>query len=140
MPCVIFAVEMRTSEDGGVNFVPAPRTTTDMPALLAPESAADTPAASAGSKICVFIESKSLRDTRALDRMRAIRTRNLAAQPRRRKHLSGIADAGRGERAAYKLHRVEVVGREHPRHVPLLGDADAVSAGEGSARLDAVSQ
>ena len=40
----------------------------------------------------------------------AVRTGDLAAEPRRRKHLARIAEPGRIEGAAHRLHRVEVVG------------------------------
>ena len=59
---------------------------------------------------------------------------------RRRKHLAGIADAGRIERAAHQLHRVEIGRRKHLRHRRRLVGADAVLARDRPAGLDAVRQ
>jgi hypothetical protein len=63
--------------------------------------------------------------------------RHLAAQPRGGEDLARVAQAGRVERAPDQLHGVQVVGAEHPRHVPGLVNADAVLAGDRAAVLQA---
>jgi hypothetical protein len=60
---------------------------------------------------------------------------HLAAQPGSGKYLARVAQAGRVERAPDQLHGVQVVGAEHPRHVPGLVHADAVLAGDRAAVL-----
>src|ERR1044072_6790439 len=59
------------------------------------------------------------------ERMLAVRTRDLAAQARCRHDLAGIREAGRVERAAQALERVEIGLAEHLRHVLLLVDPPA---------------
>jgi hypothetical protein len=63
--------------------------------------------------------------------------RHLAAQPGGGEDLARVAQAGRVERAPDELHGVQVVGAEHPRHVPGLVHADAVLAGDRAAMLQA---
>src|SRR6188472_3661099 len=82
--------------------------------------------------------SEHLRQTGFLQRVRAlVPARHLAAQPRGREDLAGVGQVRRVERAAQRLHGVEVVVGEHPRHVLRLVHADAVLAGDGPAVLDA---
>src|SRR5262245_27293264 len=76
-----------------------------------------------------------LRQAGPLHRVFAIRSRHLAAQPRRREDLPGIAEIARIERGPDSPHRLEVVLREHPRHVLRLVGADAVLPRDGSAGL-----
>src|SRR5262245_43758557 len=128
MPLVSFAVEMTTSEGGGVNLVPEPRTTTDRLSLFAVCSAAATPAASTGSKICGGISSEPLRQPGTLGWMLPIGAGHFAAQPGSREDLAGVADSRRIESASHELHRVEIRLGEHLRHVALLVHADAVFA------------
>ena len=47
----------------------------------------------------------------------AVPAGHLAAQPRRREDLARVGQPVRVERAPHQLHRVQVVGGEHPRHV-----------------------
>src|ERR1043166_2262089 len=138
IPPSSFAIEMRVSEGGGVNLLPEPRTTTDKLSLLAACSAAATAAASVGSRTCGRIRSAPLRESGSFDRMLTIGSGHFAAEARSGEDLAGIADAGRIERAAHELHRVEVGLGEHLRHVELLVDANAVFAGNCAAGFDAV--
>src|SRR5436190_11569396 len=75
-----------------------------------------------------------------LDWMRAVWSGNLAAEPRRRKDLAWIAQPLGIERAAHGQHDVEVVRREHLRHVFGLVGADAMFTGQRAAGVDAVLQ
>ena len=63
--------------------------------------------------------------------------RYLAAQPGGGEDLARVAQAGRVERAPDQLHRVQVVGAEHLRHVPGLVHPDPVLAGDRAAVLQA---
>src|SRR5205807_1127317 len=65
------------------------------------------------------------------------REAELAATARRRKDLAGVRQTGRVERVLDAPHRGEVSRRELQRHVAVLLHADAVLAGERTARLDA---
>src|ERR671916_103295 len=65
--------------------------------------------------------------------------RPLAAEARGREDLAGVADLVRVERAPEKLHGVEILRREHLRHVLLLVLADALQhSPELGARDDGV--
>src|SRR3984893_18182808 len=70
----------------------------------------------------------------------AIGTRNLATQTRGREDLSGVAEVPRIEGRTDALHDVEIIGREHPRHVRRLVGADAMLAGDRPSGIDAVRQ
>src|SRR6185436_5659103 len=52
-----------------------------------------------------------------LEWMRVVRSGHLAAEPRRRKDLPRIAETLRIEGPAHREHDVEIVVREHLRHV-----------------------
>src|SRR5262249_55925569 len=82
--------------------------------------------------------SESLGDASPLQRVLPIGAGHFAAQSRCRKDLAWVADAGGIERAAPQLHRLEIVGAEHLRHLCAFVRADAVLAGDGPARFDAV--
>src|ERR1041385_8179850 len=82
--------------------------------------------------------SKSFGEACLLEWMRVVRAGHLAAETRRGKHFSRIAEAFRVERAAHGEHHVEIVVREHLRHVLGLVRADSVLARERAARVDAV--
>src|SRR5262245_1340413 len=84
--------------------------------------------------------SKPLGDARLFEWMRVVRSRHLAAEPRRRKHLARIAQSFRIERAPNGQHHIQIVVREHLRHVFGFVGADAMLTGQRSARIDAVLQ
>src|SRR5258705_502457 len=63
---------------------------------------------------------------------------NLAAHPRSREDLPGVASAGRVEGEAEQLHGVQIVGAEHARQVAGLVHPDAVLAGDRAAVGDAL--
>src|SRR4051794_28567804 len=67
-------------------------------------------------------------------------TAKLGAAMQRRKHLAGIEQALRVERAFQPLLLVEVDLREHLRHQIAFLDADAVLAGQDAAEFDAAAQ
>ena len=83
--------------------------------------------------------SEALRQARALDWMRAIRARHLSAETRGvgNNTSPGLQMPVGSNAHRTRLHRLEVVLAEHPRHVALLVHADAVFAGNGAARFDA---
>src|SRR3954454_11237419 len=103
--------------------VPAPRMRSRRPARSASCSAAAT--------------SEALGNPGCLEGVLAVGPGDLAAQPGRRHHLPGVGQPVGVERAAQLLERGEVGLGEHLRHVALLVDADAVLAGDRTARLDA---
>src|SRR4029453_13795075 len=81
--------------------------------------------------------SEHLRQAGGLDRVDAALARYLAAEPRRREHLAGVAAPVGVEGAAQELHHVEVVGAELLGQVLLLVRADAVLAGDRTAEVEA---
>src|SRR3954452_3623523 len=99
--------------------VPAPRMRTDRASRRAPAT------------------SEALGKPGRLQRVLPVRARHLAAQPRRRHDLPGVRPPVGVEGAAQHLERREIGLREHPRHVALLVDADAVLAGDRPAGLEA---
>src|ERR1700722_6889023 len=64
-------------------------------------------------------------------------TRDLTAQPGRGEDLARIAERVRVEGAPDQLHRVQVGGGEHFRHIAGFVQANAVPAGDRPAVLDA---
>ncbi len=68
--------------------------------------------------------------------MLAVGAGDLAAEPRRRHHLARVGEAGRVERAAQALERVEIGLGVHRGHVRLLVDADAVLTGDRAVGVD----
>src|ERR1041384_2765339 len=82
--------------------------------------------------------SKSFGEACLLEWMRVVRAGHFPAEARRGKHLPRIAEAFRVERAAHGEHHVQVVCREHFRHVVGLVRADSMLARERAARVDAV--
>src|SRR5712691_7371010 len=93
--------------------------------------------ASASAASCTLEISKTLGKPCLLERVGAVRPRDLAAEARRGKQLARIAEPGRVEGAAETLHRLQVVGVEQQRHRADLVDPDAVLARERAARVDA---
>src|SRR6185436_9899013 len=81
-----------------------------------------------------------LRDARAFCWMLAIRTGHFTAQARRRQHLAGITETTGIDRVAHLLHHVEIVLREHARHVIALVGTNAVFTGDRSTGFDAIGQ
>src|SRR3954466_2879414 len=81
--------------------------------------------------------SQTVGEAGGFDRVLTVRTRNLAAQARRREDFARIAQALRIEGAADALHQRQVLGREHRRHVLRLVGADAMFAGQRTTRIDA---
>src|SRR5262245_48834784 len=139
------------------SFVPPPRTTRDLRSRDAEASTAATSSADAGSTSSRGVTpsmsagptgpllrspanciSEPLGESRLLEWMRVIRSGHLAAESRRREHFARIAQPLRIEGAPYGKHDVQIVVREHLRHVVGFVRADAVLAGERSARVDAV--
>src|SRR5262245_4273819 len=152
-----------TSTEDGLRpqpiFVPPPRTTTDVrcfeaDARTAATSSADagwinsrgaTPSMSGGPegpplRSPTSCMSKPLREPRLFERMRVVRPGNLAAEPRCRKHFARIAKSFRIECASDGQHHVQIVVREHLRHVFGFVGTNAVLTGQRSACIDAVLQ
>ena len=114
----------------------SPSVSSSWPILIRrPSRAASARSADASSSEAGRI--RTLREPESLERVHAVRPRDLPAEPRRREHLAGVREPGGVERAAEPCKRLEVALGEHRGHRARLVDAHAVLAGERAAGLDA---
>ena len=84
--------------------------------------------------------SEAFGETGNLRRVGAIRPGNLSTQTWGRKHLPGVAELVGVERDSNELHRLQILGTEHLRHVARLVGADAVLASQRSPNVETIGQ